>query len=155
MYVLRDAAKNTSAKDKSTFSLVPKRDDQLLSDKSVNLAAGGGAEELKEESGVSGAVDAGKKKVLLLKGKEREISHHLQQQNVTSPVKNILGANAPKQNQRREGSGRIIRSILREGETTSSPSTAVHTACNAKEGEGRRGCLIQGEEVTKGFEFWF
>ena len=74
MYVLRDAAKNTSAKDKSTFSLVPKRDDQLLSDKSVNLAAGGGAEALKEESGVSGAVDAGKKKVLLLKGKERNFS---------------------------------------------------------------------------------
>ena len=54
MYVLRDAAKNTSAKDKSTFSLVPKRDDQLLSDKSVNLAAGGGAEALEEESGMAG-----------------------------------------------------------------------------------------------------
>ena len=123
MYVLRDAAKNTSAKDKSTFILVPKRADQLLSDKSVNLAAGGGAEALKEESGVSGAVDAGKKKVLLLKGKEREISHHLQQQNVTSPVKNILGANSPKQNQRREGSGRIIRSILLNKDARQSQSS--------------------------------
>ncbi|KAL6315609.1 hypothetical protein AAG906_002781 [Vitis piasezkii] len=111
MYVLRDAAKNTSAKDKSTFILVPKRDDQLLSDKSVNLAAGGGAEALKEESGVSGAVDAGKKKVLLLKGKEREISHHLQQQNVTSPEK------------RREGSGRIIRSILLNKDARQSQSS--------------------------------
>ncbi|RVW22069.1 hypothetical protein CK203_106495 [Vitis vinifera] len=100
MYVLRDAAKNTSAKDKSTFSLVPKRDDQLLSDKSVNLAAGGGAEALKEESGVSGA-----------------------QQNVTSPVKNILGANSPKQNQRREGSGRIIRSILLNKDARQSQSS--------------------------------
>ena len=53
-YVLRDTAKNTSAKDKSTFILVPKRDDQLLSDKSVNLAAGGGAEALEEESGMAG-----------------------------------------------------------------------------------------------------
>lgn len=127
MYVLRDTAKNTSAKDKSTFILVPKRDDQLLSDKSVNLAAGGGAEALEEESGVSGAVDAGKKKVLLLKGKEREISHHLLQQNVTSPVKNILGANAPKQNQRREGSGRIIRSILLNKDARQSQSSMFQT----------------------------
>ncbi|CBI18298.3 unnamed protein product, partial [Vitis vinifera] len=82
-----------------------------------------GAEALKEESGVSGAVDAGKKKVLLLKGKEREISHHLQQQNVTSPVKNILGANSPKQNQRREGSGRIIRSILLNKDARQSQSS--------------------------------
>ncbi|KAJ9687622.1 hypothetical protein PVL29_016202 [Vitis rotundifolia] len=81
-YVLRDTAKNTSAKDKSTFILVPKRDDQLLSDKS-----------------------------------------HLQQQNVTSPVKNILGANAPKQNQRREGSGRIIRSILLNKDARQSQSS--------------------------------
>ena len=76
-YVLRDTAKNKSAEDKSTFILVPKWDDQLL--KSVNLAAGGGAQALEEESGVSGAVDVRKKKVLLLQGKEREISHHLQQ----------------------------------------------------------------------------
>ncbi|KAJ9687620.1 hypothetical protein PVL29_016200 [Vitis rotundifolia] len=60
---------------------------------------------------------------LLLKGKEREISHHLQQQNVTSPVKKILGANAPKQNQRREGSGRIIRSILLNKDARQSQSS--------------------------------
>ena len=53
-YVLRDTAKNKSAEDKSTFILVPKRADQLLSDKSVNLAAGGGAEALEEESGMAG-----------------------------------------------------------------------------------------------------
>ena len=51
MYVLRDTAKNTSAKDKSTFILVPKQDDQLLSDKSINLATRGGTEALEEESG--------------------------------------------------------------------------------------------------------
>ena len=52
-YVLRDTAKNTSAKDKSAFILVPKRDD-LLSDKAVTLAAVGGADTLEEEIGMAG-----------------------------------------------------------------------------------------------------
>lgn len=52
-YVLRESAKNKSAKDKSTFIVVPKRDDQLLSDKSLTLAAGGGAEALEEETGTN------------------------------------------------------------------------------------------------------
>ena len=36
----------------------------------------------------------------------------LQQQGVSSPVRNIIGSGPLKHNQQREGSGRIIRSIL-------------------------------------------
>ncbi|WCJ18605.1 Regulator of nonsense transcripts UPF3 [Euphorbia peplus] len=104
MYVLRDTAKNTSGKDKSTYLLVPKRDDQQLSDKAVTFASQSGAEVLEDESGVPGIADAGKKKILLLKGKEKEISP-----NAASFDKNVIGP-AMKQNQR--ASGRIIRSIL-------------------------------------------
>lgn len=52
-YVLRDGAKNMSAKDKSTYILVPKRDDEQLSDKSVTLAPAAGTEVLEEESGMA------------------------------------------------------------------------------------------------------
>lgn len=52
-YVLRDGAKNTSVKDKSTYILVPKRDDEQLSDKSVTLAPATGTEVLEEESGMA------------------------------------------------------------------------------------------------------
>ncbi|XP_062176559.1 regulator of nonsense transcripts UPF3-like [Alnus glutinosa] len=116
MYVLRDGAKNMSAKDKSTYILVPKRDDEQLSDKSVTLAPATGTEVLEEESGVSGTNESGKKKILLLKGKEREISHVSgtlsQQQGITSSVRNIIGSGALKQNQQRQGSGRIVKRIL-------------------------------------------
>ena len=51
-YILRDNAKATSGKDKSTYILVPKQDDQHLSDKSVTSAAACGNGELEEESGM-------------------------------------------------------------------------------------------------------
>ncbi|KAK2662288.1 hypothetical protein Ddye_000862 [Dipteronia dyeriana] len=116
MYVLRDSAKNTSGKDKSTYILIPKRDDQQIVDKPVASVSATGSEVLEEESvsGVSGYTDAGKKKVLLLKGKEPEISHvssNMSQHQNAAPVKHLLGSQALK-NQRREGSGRIIRGIL-------------------------------------------
>ncbi|XP_048231525.1 regulator of nonsense transcripts UPF3 isoform X2 [Ricinus communis] len=106
MYVLRDSAKSTSGKDKSTYLLVPKRDDQQFSDKSTPFASASGTEVLEDESGVSGITDTGKKKILLLKGKEKEISA-----NAASFDKNVTSS-AIKQSQRRESSGRIIRSIL-------------------------------------------
>ncbi|KAG8650319.1 regulator of nonsense transcripts UPF3 isoform X3 [Manihot esculenta] len=107
MYVLRDSAKSTSGKDKSTYILVPKRDDQHLSDKVVASASASGTEVLEDESGVSGITDAGKKKILLLKGKEKEIPT----QNAACFDKNLISS-VLKQSQRREASGRIIRSIL-------------------------------------------
>lgn len=46
---------------------------------------------------------------------------------MTSPVKNLLGTNALKQNQRREGSGRIIRSILLNKDARQSQSSMVQS----------------------------
>ncbi|KAH1149223.1 hypothetical protein GYH30_043695 [Glycine max] len=119
MYVARDPGKNSTIKDKST--LVPKQGDQHLSDKASNMASSDANLTL-DENGVSGNHDAGKKKVLLLKGKEREIitvsdldsmsQHH----NVTSSAKMIVGSTVLKQSQQHEGSGRIIRSILSKKE---------------------------------------
>ncbi|KAK1552299.1 hypothetical protein Q3G72_014131 [Acer saccharum] len=132
MYVLRDSAKNTSGKDKSTYILIPKRDDQQIVDKPVASVSATGSEVLEEESvsGVSGYTDAGKKKVLLLKGKERETSHVSsnisQQQNAASSVKHILGSQALK-NQRCEGSGRIIRGILLNRDACHSHSSGVQS----------------------------
>ncbi|XP_075089868.1 regulator of nonsense transcripts UPF3 isoform X2 [Nicotiana tabacum] len=89
MYVLRDSSKAGNGKDKS-YILVPKRDDQQLSDKSGTSAPGSGIDLVEGEIGRSVTADSGKKKILLLKGKEKE------------------GPN----NQRQEASGKIIRSIL-------------------------------------------
>ncbi|XP_022727405.1 regulator of nonsense transcripts UPF3-like isoform X1 [Durio zibethinus] len=129
MYVLRDNLKNASGKDKSTYILVSKRDDRQLSNKPVTLASSVATEISEEESGVSGLIDAGKKKVLLLKGKEKEISHvagsMLCQQNVVSPIKNILGSTTTKHNSRREG--RMIRGILINKDSLQSQSSGVQS----------------------------
>ncbi|KAL5567391.1 hypothetical protein UlMin_030555 [Ulmus minor] len=66
MYVLRDAAKNTSVKDKSKYVLLAKRDDRLLSDKST----------LSSVAGTDVLGESGNKKVMLLPGKVRENSHN-------------------------------------------------------------------------------
>ncbi|KAF7126662.1 hypothetical protein RHSIM_Rhsim11G0121900 [Rhododendron simsii] len=89
MYVLRDAAKSTSGKVKLD-------------------------EVSEEKSGITGSTDTGKKKILLLKGKEKEIPH-------------VSGSNhaALKQNQRREASGRIIRSILLNKDARQRQSSSV------------------------------
>ncbi|KAA8545457.1 hypothetical protein F0562_020241 [Nyssa sinensis] len=127
MYVLRDTAKSTSGKNKSTNILVPKRDDQPFSE-SVTFAAASGTEVLEEEHGVSGTADIGKKKILLLKGKEKEIPYvsggMTLQQTAASPVKKSPGSTL-KQNQRREASGRIIRSILLNKDARQSQSSSV------------------------------
>ncbi|XP_065872695.1 regulator of nonsense transcripts UPF3-like isoform X6 [Euphorbia lathyris] len=116
MYVLRDTAKSTSGKDKSTYLLVPKRDDQQLSDKAVTFASASGAEVLEDES-VPGIADTGKKKILLLKGKEKEISP-----NAGSFDKNAIG---PSLKQSQRASGRIIRSILLNKDSRQNQSSGI------------------------------
>ncbi|CAN1305920.1 Regulator of nonsense transcripts UPF3 [Linum perenne] len=111
-YVLRDSAKGASGKDKSTYMLVSKRDDHAPSDKASTT----GPEGLEDGSGVAGITDGGKKKFLLLKGKEKEIPSvsggPIRQQNVITSGKHATSSSSVKQNHRREGGGRIIRSIL-------------------------------------------
>ncbi|XP_021891616.1 regulator of nonsense transcripts UPF3 [Carica papaya] len=131
MYILRDSVKNTSSKDKSAYVLVSKQDDQQLSAKPVTLGSTAGTEALEEDSGPSGIIDGGKKKVLLLKGKEKDISHVssniLQREGVTSTVKNILGSAAGRSNPRRESSGKIIRSILLNKEARHGQSSSLQS----------------------------
>uniref|UniRef100_A0A2P2L7C3 Regulator of nonsense transcripts UPF3 isoform X1 n=1 Tax=Rhizophora mucronata TaxID=61149 RepID=A0A2P2L7C3_RHIMU len=107
MYVLRDSAKSAGGKEKSYIS-VPKRDDKQASEKTLTVASTIGYEALEDESGVPGFTNAGKKKILLLKGKEKEIP----QQKTSSTDKPVASSPALKQSQRLEASGRIIRSIL-------------------------------------------
>ncbi|XP_052205336.1 regulator of nonsense transcripts UPF3-like isoform X2 [Diospyros lotus] len=121
MYVLRDPAKSANGKDKAV-TLISKRDDQQLFEKSVVLAGASRPEASEEESGTSGNIDTGKKKILLLKGKEKEIPHL----SATS-VKNLPGSSGLKQNQRREASGRMIRSILLNKDARQIQSSMVHS----------------------------
>ncbi|XP_062083705.1 regulator of nonsense transcripts UPF3-like [Humulus lupulus] len=98
MYVLRDSVKNSTIKDKSKYVLAAKRENQLHSDKSTLFSTVGA--EVSEESG--------KKKVLLLNGKERGISHN-------------------QQNQRRESNGgRVIKSILQNKNAHQNRSSGAH-----------------------------
>ncbi|XP_024024548.1 regulator of nonsense transcripts UPF3 [Morus notabilis] len=118
-YILKEKTKNTSRKDKSTFTVVPRREDQLAT------STGKETHETEIVSAIEGSVsgipviaDSGKKKFLLLKGKRPETpvpTGMLQQQDTSfgnSPV-----SAAPKHNQRREAGGRLIRSILLNNES--------------------------------------
>ncbi|KAK4476819.1 hypothetical protein RD792_015979 [Penstemon davidsonii] len=117
MYVLRENSKGVISKDKSTYLLCQKQDDQNLEDNSVNLSALSRSDSAEGGSGGSGYTEMGKKKILLLKGKEKEICNvsggPSLQQNAATPAKSSHISPPFKQNQqKREASGRIIRSIL-------------------------------------------
>ncbi|KAM7478779.1 hypothetical protein LguiA_026992 [Lonicera macranthoides] len=132
MYVLRDTAKNTCVKDESTIILVPEQDDLQVSGNSVTCAAASGTEVLECENGVSGTTIIGKKKILPLRGKEKEIRHvsgYLSLQHNTTYIKNSLGSTTLRPNHRCEASGRIVKSILLNNNTHQSPSlsSVVHS----------------------------
>ncbi|KAL4556168.1 hypothetical protein LXL04_038811 [Taraxacum kok-saghyz] len=97
MYVPRDNSGkgSRSGKEKSTYVQVNKRDDQQQSG-SVVLEEG------------RGSSDIGKKKILLLKGKEKEIP------NITGGLSSVkMASHGPKQQREgNSGTGRVIRSIL-------------------------------------------
>ncbi|CAI8591609.1 unnamed protein product [Vicia faba] len=132
MYVARDQGKSSTVKDKSTYILVPRHGDQNLSNKSSNIASSDGNQTF-DENGIAGSNDAGKKKVLFLKGKEREVitvsdsdsmsQHH----NIASSTKTIHSSMVLRQNQRHEGSGRIIKSILTNKDLRQSQSSRAYS----------------------------
>ncbi|XP_008459659.1 regulator of nonsense transcripts UPF3 isoform X1 [Cucumis melo] len=113
-YILKDSVKNTNRRDKSNFILVPRRDDQSANSSGIGISD-------------VGAADFGKKKILLLKGKERDISHvsddMLQLQSATSSGNSP--ASASKHNHRREAGGSVIRSILLNNEARHGQSSSV------------------------------
>ncbi|KAJ4966639.1 hypothetical protein NE237_018488 [Protea cynaroides] len=105
MYVLRDSARSSSGKDKSTYILVPRREDQQLAEKSTSAATATGTEVLEDENGplkdgtvagMGAVADIGKRKVLL-KGKEREISQSLRREASGRTVRSILSNKEPRQ----------------------------------------------------------
>ncbi|ONK55322.1 uncharacterized protein A4U43_UnF5010 [Asparagus officinalis] len=113
MYVLRDNGKtNSNVKDKAGYTLVSRKEGQACR-REVSEEA---MDSNESTPIVSGSVEIGKRRVVLLKGKEREASHvsgsSSQQQSATALVRNLNGSISSKQSQRQEASGRIIRSIL-------------------------------------------
>ncbi|KAK1288306.1 Regulator of nonsense transcripts UPF3 [Acorus calamus] len=128
-YVLRDSTKNSGGKDKSTYTLVSRQEDKQ------SIAAPGSETVENQAVGTSGATpggsgtsETGKKRFLLLKGKEKEIPHasgaSLRQQTLNPSVRNSPGSVAFKQNQRYEASGRMIKSILTNKESRHNQSQA-------------------------------
>ncbi|KAF6159690.1 hypothetical protein GIB67_029948 [Kingdonia uniflora] len=117
-YVLRDGAK--SGKEKPTYILVPRREDQSLSGKSLPATATTGTEAIEDKNGSSGNT-----KVLLLKERERETSQVSRGVLQQSP-----GSTTIKSNQQRDAtSGRIIRGMISNRETRlSQPSTSAQSA---------------------------
>lgn len=105
MYVLRDSTKSSSGKDNSTYMLVPRKEEQKLP------SASG---EVPENETASGSIEIGRRRLVLLKGKEREITQvsggSSQHQTATS-MRNFTGS-THKQSQRQEASGKIIKTIL-------------------------------------------
>ncbi|WJX36387.1 hypothetical protein P8452_24270 [Trifolium repens] len=131
-YVQKDNVKNANrkdSKDKSAFTVVPRREDQSA-ESSIK-----GISEIDSLHGIEGSIsgipltsaDSGKKKILLLKGKQREIPKATEG---IAKQQNAQSANSPisttsKQNQRREAGGRLIRSILLNNESRQSQSTSA------------------------------
>ncbi|KAK7322382.1 hypothetical protein VNO77_25761 [Canavalia gladiata] len=128
-YVQKDNAKSANrkeSKDKSAFIVVPRREDQS------GASSIKGISEIETLHGIEGPIsgipltsDSGKKKILLLKGKQREIPSTtegtVKQQ--TAPSGNSPISTPAKQNQRREAGGRLIRSILLNNEARQSQSS--------------------------------
>ncbi|KAL2335796.1 hypothetical protein Fmac_010242 [Flemingia macrophylla] len=128
-YVQKDNSKSVTrkeSKDKSAFIVVPRREDQSA-ESSIK-----GISEIEALHGMEGPIsgipltsDSGKKKILLLKGKQREIPSAtdgtVKQQNAQSG--NSAISTPAKQNQRQEASGRLIRSILLNNEARQSQSS--------------------------------
>ncbi|KAL8166934.1 hypothetical protein V2J09_008433 [Rumex salicifolius] len=109
------SGKNTSGKEKPTRILVHQRGDQS--------EASSGAKVFENQSGKLNH-DAGKKKILLLRGKEKDISRVsdslILNEISAPPVENANLSTGSKRNQRHDASGRIIRSLLLKDKSSSS-----------------------------------
>ncbi|CAL0334317.1 unnamed protein product [Lupinus luteus] len=133
MYVARNPGKNSTIKDKSTYTSVPRQGDQHLSNKTSTVTSSGGTQTVDANARASGSNDVGKKKILLLKGKEREIitisefDSMSQHNSITSSSKTALDSTVLKRSHRPEGTGRIIRSILSNKDLHHSQSSRPHS----------------------------
>ncbi|XP_074579980.1 regulator of nonsense transcripts UPF3-like isoform X2 [Curcuma longa] len=126
-YVLKDSVKKGGRKDKPTYILMSRKEDQMSAlDKSVTVPSTIEKEGVEDEFGPGG--ESGKTRFVLLKGKERESSDAprvlAQHQIVASPVKGSPIFSSKKN----QASGRIIKSILtKEGRMDFSYINTTHT----------------------------
>lgn len=128
-YVMKDSTKGAGGKEKSPQILSSRRDDPSPSDRPVPVTGETGAETMTDRSGASGAIDIGKKTVIILKGKERENAHSYAgtpQQQSTS-ARNNVNSPAFRQGQRRELGGKIINRILQKEVRPNHSSPAVQS----------------------------
>ncbi|GKV16205.1 hypothetical protein SLEP1_g26881 [Rubroshorea leprosula] len=110
-YVLKDGAKSSSRKDKSNFVVMSRRKDKSVISSVCSIDT--------PVTGVTLTSESGKKKILLLKPKDREAPH-----DAVSPVTNSSTSPALGQNRSREAGGRLIRSILLNNEASQSSAAA-------------------------------
>ncbi|XWS18971.1 hypothetical protein CRYUN_Cryun32bG0090700 [Craigia yunnanensis] len=126
-YILKDSAKGAK---KSNYFVASKQEDQSVTYVVKKIREDGTVCGIDGPvTGISFSADSGKKKILLLKPKDREAPHVpdgvSEQQGASSPVVNSPGSAAPRQGQRREAGGKLIRSILLSNEAGQNQSSAA------------------------------
>ncbi|CAM8959888.1 unnamed protein product [Rhodiola kirilowii] len=165
MYVQRSSAKNTKGNDKSSFILVTKKDGHQFLDKpSMFFSAAEKSPE--DDSGLAGGNYIGTKKIVLLKGKAKEIEisdvagNPPQQQGITTTLRDADSSYSAKINQRREGgNGRIIRTILSDSGACSIPSSSsrseqgLQSSVVEKDKRSYRGSNVLPSKDGKGLEY--
>ncbi|XVE88851.1 hypothetical protein DITRI_Ditri19aG0102200 [Diplodiscus trichospermus] len=126
-YILKD---NTKGAKNSDIFVPSKQEDQSVTSVAKEIRETGTVCGIDGPvTGITFSADSGKKKILLLKPKDREAPHVpegvSEQQGASSPVVNSPGSTAPRQGQRREAGGKLIRSILLSNEAGQYQSSAA------------------------------
>ncbi|KAB2026605.1 hypothetical protein ES319_D06G231500v1 [Gossypium barbadense] len=126
-YIQKDSAKGGK---KSNYFVASKQEDQLVTSVAKEMRENGTVCGIDGPvTGITFSADSGKKKILLLKPKDREAPNvpegASEQQGASSPVVNSPGSSASRQGQRRKAGGKLIRSILLRNEAGQNQSSAA------------------------------
>ncbi|GMJ14236.1 hypothetical protein like AT1G33980 [Hibiscus trionum] len=120
-YIQKDSAKGAK---KSNFFVASKQEDQSVTCVSKEIRENGTVCGIDGPvTGITFAADSGKKKILLLKPKDREAPNV--PEGASSPGVNTPGSTASGQGQRRKAGGKLIRSILLRNEAGQNQSPAA------------------------------
>ncbi|XP_039016122.1 regulator of nonsense transcripts UPF3-like isoform X3 [Hibiscus syriacus] len=117
-YILKDSAKGAK---KSNFFVASKQENQSVTSVAKEIRENGTVCGIDGPvTGITFSADSGKKKILLVKPKDREAPNVpegvSEQQGASSPAANTPGSTASRQGQRRKAGGKLIRSILLRNE---------------------------------------
>ncbi|TYH68291.1 hypothetical protein ES332_D06G247800v1 [Gossypium tomentosum] len=126
-YIQKDSAKGGK---KSNYFVASKQEDQLVTSVAKEMRENGTVCGIDGPvTGITFSADSGKKKILLLKPKDREAPNvpegASEQQGASSPVVNSPGSSASRQGQRCKAGGKLIRSILLRNEAGQNQSSAA------------------------------